>query len=263
MTRVHVVSDVHGNADALARAGEGADALIVLGDLLDFIDYHEYGNGIFGALFGPDNVATFARLRRLGAREEMAAFTSQLWAGLADPDAAVHEAINKQYAALFAAMTTPTYVIPGNVDAPQQWSEFVHEGIRMPVDEVVEIAGMRFGFVGGSVYSGGALPAKGQGWRPYLRPRDEFDRAVAELGSVDVLCSHIPPAVAELTYDIVARRLETGSDALLDRIRLQQPRWSLFGHVHQPLAARTRIGLCECRNVGHFKSTARPHVLRW
>ena len=31
--RVHVVSDVHGAADALARAGDGADALVVLGDL--------------------------------------------------------------------------------------------------------------------------------------------------------------------------------------------------------------------------------------
>ena len=31
--RVHVVSDVHGRADALARAGDGADALVCLGDM--------------------------------------------------------------------------------------------------------------------------------------------------------------------------------------------------------------------------------------
>lgn len=52
--RVHVVSDVHGNAEALARAGEGADALVVLGDLLDFVDYHEHDRGILGTLFGPE-----------------------------------------------------------------------------------------------------------------------------------------------------------------------------------------------------------------
>ena len=37
--RVHVVSDVHGSADALARAGDGADMLICLGDMLLFLDY--------------------------------------------------------------------------------------------------------------------------------------------------------------------------------------------------------------------------------
>jgi hypothetical protein len=39
--------------------------------------------------------------------------------------------------------------------------------------------------------------------------------------------------------------------------------WSLFGHVHQPLAARTRVGRTECVNVGHFKATGLPHTLRW
>ena len=38
IVRVHVVSDVHGNADELARAGAGADALLVLGDLIDFVN---------------------------------------------------------------------------------------------------------------------------------------------------------------------------------------------------------------------------------
>ena len=46
--RVHVVSDVHGNVDALARAGDGADALVVLGDLIDFVDYRDPTGGILG-----------------------------------------------------------------------------------------------------------------------------------------------------------------------------------------------------------------------
>src|SRR5579872_6284889 len=52
--RVHVVSDVHGRADALAGAGDGADALICLGDLLLFLDYADYEKGIFADLFVPD-----------------------------------------------------------------------------------------------------------------------------------------------------------------------------------------------------------------
>jgi Icc-related predicted phosphoesterase len=69
--------------------------------------------------------------------------------------------------------------------------------------------------------------------------------------------------VPELTYDVVARRFEWGSGSLLDLITKQQPRWAVFGHVHQPLAARTRVGHTECANVGHFQRTGRPYVLRW
>ena len=53
-----------------------------------------------------------------------------------------------------------------------------------------------------------------------------------------MLCSHAPPAVPELAYDVVSRRSEAPSAALLDRIRRDRPRAALFGHVHQPLAQR-------------------------
>ncbi len=263
--RVHVVSDVHGNVDALKRAGDGADALVVLGDLLDFVDYREHDKGIMGALFGAEKVGEFARLRREGTRDETVAFSRTLWASLEDPTAAVDEAIRDQYATLFAAMTAPTYATPGNVDTPSLWPEFAGDGIQVLDGEVAEIGGLRFGFVGGALLPDGVVPRprKGAAWRPYLRVREEFDAGVAALTDIDVLCTHIPPAVPELTYDYVARRGEIGSTALLELIREQRPRWSVFGHVHQPLAARRRIGLTECRNVGHFKETGQPYVLRW
>jgi len=37
----------------------------------------------------------------------------------------------------------------------------------------------------------------------------------------------------------------------------------LFGHVHQPLAPRLRLGRTECVNAGHFQRTERPYVLTW
>ena len=52
--RVHVVSDVHARSDALAKAGDGADALICLGDLVLFLDYDDPSGGIFADLFGAD-----------------------------------------------------------------------------------------------------------------------------------------------------------------------------------------------------------------
>lgn len=263
MPRVHVVADVHGNAEALARAGEGADALLVLGDLVDFVDYHDHSQGILGTLFGVDNVATFAGLRRAGARQEMAEFAKNLWDSLSDPSAAVDEAVRKQYATLFAGMTAPTYVIPGNVDVPRLMPEFSTAGIYLPDGGTVTIGGLRFGFVGGSLLPEGASVRADAAWQPHMRTPADFAAAVAGLDTVDVLCSHIPPEVPELVYDVVARNAELGSRALRARILADQPRWSLFGHVHQPLAGRARIDRTECRNVGHFKETARPYVLRW
>jgi len=92
--RVHVVSDVHGNAEALARACVGADALIVLGDLLDFVDYHDHGSGIMGAVFGAEQVAEFAKYRRGPRTPESIAFVRGMWARLGtDAAAVVREAI--------------------------------------------------------------------------------------------------------------------------------------------------------------------------
>jgi Icc-related predicted phosphoesterase len=264
--RVHVISDVHGNAEALSRAAGGADALVVLGDLIDFVDYVDHGKGILGALFGADRVRTFARLRREGNPAQTVAYARSLWDSLADPAGAVDEAIRMQYAELFSAMdtvTAPVYATPGNVDAPGLWSEFAGDGVRVLDGDVALLGGLRFGFIGGGLLPDGTRRRANAAWVPYLRYRDEFDADVGKLGEVDVLCSHIPPAVPELTYDTVARRFEAGSTGLLDLINRTSPRWSLYGHVHQPLVSGMRIGRTECRNVGHFKQTEAPFVLRW
>jgi Icc-related predicted phosphoesterase len=261
--RVHVVSDVHGNVDALARAGEGADALIVLGDLLDFVDYHDHSKGILGQVFGPEKVAVFAELRRGRRSASLAAYARTLWTDLDNAADVVEEAIRDQYAKLFAAMTAPTYATPGNVDVPALWPEFAGDGIHLLDGQTALVGDLVFGFVGGALLAPGATLRRTGVWVPYLRTREDFDGSVAALGPVDVLCSHIPPSVPELSYDVVARRAELTSTALLGAIHRYRPRWSLFGHVHQPLAARMRIGRTECVNVGHFKRTGAPYVLRW
>ena len=130
--RVHVVSDVHGHAEALARAGEGADALVVLGDLVDFVDYVDPARGILGRVFGVDVSARFGQLRASGKPGEMRAFIREAWSRFPDPAAVVDEAVREQYAALFAAMTAPTYAIPGNVDAAALWPEFARPGVCQP-----------------------------------------------------------------------------------------------------------------------------------
>lgn len=254
--RVHVVSDVHGNAAALARAGEGADALICLGDLILFIDYDDHSQGIFPELFGQERATQFIALRTAKRFDEAREMSAALWASLdGDPRDHIERSVRRQYGEIFAAMPTPAYLTHGNVDLPRYWPEYLREGHHVLDGQSVEIGGLRFGFVGGGLRT------------PYRTPNEiddeEFARKVEAVGEVDVLCCHIPPAVPELLYDVVARRFERGSEATLEAIRRTQPRYALFGHVHQPLAARTRIGRTECLNVGHFRGRGVPFALEW
>ncbi|WP_327413545.1 metallophosphoesterase family protein [Streptomyces sp. NBC_01233] len=254
-TRVHVVSDVHGSTEALARAGEGADALICLGDLVLFLDYADHSRGIFPDLFGVENADRIVELRTARRFEEAHAFGRRLWAGL-DRERLIEGAVRRQYAEMFAAFPNPTYATYGNVDIPGLWLEYAdRDGLTVLDGQRVEIGGRVFGFVGGGLPS----PMR----TPYEVSVEEYTAKVEALGEVDVLCSHIPPEVPELCYDTVARRFERGSDALLAAIRRTRPRYALFGHVHQPLARRMRIGATECVNVGHFAATGRPWVLEW
>lgn len=260
---MHVVSDVHGNADALARAGDGADALVVLGDLIDFVDYHDHSAGILGRVFGPEQVRRFAELRSAHSRD-LIGYVRSLWAQLDDPATVIENEVREQYARLFASLPAPTYATPGNVDLPHLWPEFAGNGVTVCDGSAVTIGGRVFGFVGGGVLAPGVRPPTGpRPWTPYLRAAEDYASAVAALPRVDVLASHIPPAVAELCYDVVARHPERGSTQLLDYVRAHRPSLAIFGHVHAPLCRRMRLGSTECVNVGHFQRTETPHILLW
>ncbi|WP_420033222.1 metallophosphoesterase family protein [Streptomyces sp. cg28] len=252
--RVHVVSDVHGNSTDLARAGDGADALVCLGDLVLFLDYADHSRGIFPDLFGKENASRLVELRTARRFDEAREFGARLWAGV-DRMPAIEKAVRKQYAELFAAFPTPTYATYGNVDVPHLWSEYAGPGTTVLDGQRVEIGGRVFGFVGGGLRT----PMR----TPYEIDDEEYAAKIEAVGEVDVLCTHIPPEVPDLVYDTVARRFERGSRALLDAIRRTRPRYALFGHVHQPLARRMRIGATECVNVGHFAGSGRPWALEW
>ena len=254
--RVHVVSDVHGRADALAAAGRGADAVICLGDLLLFLDYADYGQGIFADLFGAEAAQVYVELRTAGRFDEARELSARLLAQKSESQAVLFEtAIARQYAELFGALPEPAYLTYGNVDVPRMWERYTKPGHHVLDGGTVDLDGWRFGFVGGGLKSAYRTPNE--------MTDEEFQAKLEAVGEVDVLCTHIPPAVPELLYDTVARRLEKGSVALLEMIRATRPRYSIFGHVHQPLARRTRIGVTECLNVGHFRATGAPFVLQW
>ncbi|HYY79679.1 MAG TPA: metallophosphoesterase [Actinomycetes bacterium] len=245
-----VVSDIHGAAGALRRAAAGADALLVCGDLVNLIDYRTM-QGIATDVFGPETVRRFAELRTAGRFEEAGRVLRGAAAGReAEVAELVRAACRVQYEAVFAAFPEPTYLTHGNVDSPEQFRDLLRPGVRHLDGEAVELDGLRVGFVGGG------LP---RGRRPHLSECDEQQYAakVARLPRVDVLCAHVPPAVDDLRFDVVAGRPEPGSQALLDYVEEHQPDYLYFGHVHQPRRSRLRIGRTWLVNCGFFRATGR------
>jgi Icc-related predicted phosphoesterase len=256
--RVHVVSDVHGTEDALAQAGDGADMLICLGDMLLFLDYADHTQGIFAELYGARNAWEYIDLRTQRRFDEARQLTARIATQLisehgTDLRRLTDEAIRKQYAAMFGALAEPAYLTYGNVDVPRIWNDYLKPGHQVIDGGRAVVGEVTFGFAGAGLVS------------PYRTPNEippqEFAAKLDAVGAVDVICTHIPPAIPELLYDTVARRMETGSTALLDLIRRTQPRYALFGHVHNPLARRVRVGRTECVNVGHFRATRAPYVV--
>src|ERR1700744_4267841 len=112
LMRVHVVSDVHGAAGALAAAGDGADMMICLGDMLLFLDYADYTQGIFAEIYGAEHARRYIELRTARRFDEARALTASIASRLTeergtDLRTLNEQAIRKQYAALFGALAGP------------------------------------------------------------------------------------------------------------------------------------------------------------
>ena len=257
------MADIHGNIDGLSRVAATAERLVVLGDLLDYVDYHDPTRGILGGIFGAERVRHFAALRLAGHFAELHAYNLALWAELADPRGTLAEVVAQRYAAVLAAVPVDTLLTLGNVDVADAWNEVAGPTLPYLDGQVVELAGRRFGFVAGGSARPGRLvrPSPDAVWRPLIRSATEYQDAVTALGAVDVLCSHIPPRLPSLRYDVAPARMEMFGPGLLEAIDAHRPEYALFGHVHQPLARRLRRGPTECVNVGHFQRFPQPFVL--
>ena len=253
---VYVVSDLHGAADSLRKAVPEGATLLLLGDLINFLDYISM-TGILTEVFSTEAVARVVELRTAGRVEEARQVMHERAAGREDEiKEQIGKRVREQYREVFESLIDPTYLILGNVDNPALAHAFAAErtGVHEPDGTAVEIEGERFGFVGGAL----PTPLNVAGEITEEAMRDKIDA----LGDVDVLCSHIPPAIPELCYDTLARKSERGSEDLLRYIEDVQPRRAYFGHVHQPLTSALRVGRTLCVNVGYFRSAKRafPHT---
>ena len=254
---IYVISDLHGATDALATAVPEGSTLLLLGDLINFLDYTSM-SGILTEVFSLEAVEEVVALRTSGRVVEAREVMHNRAVGREDEvRSEIGKRVREQYENVFAALPAPTYFILGNVDQPLITSALA-QSTPAAIDadgQVIDLEGERFGFIGGALPT--PLQVAGEISEEAMRTKIE------SLGEVDVLCSHIPPAVPELCYDTKAQKSERGSEDLLRYIEEAQPRRAYFGHVHQPLLSSLVIGRTECINVGYFRGTGRafPHLM--
>lgn len=251
---IYVVSDLHGAPDALSKAVPEGSTLLLLGDLINFIDYITM-TGILTEVFSVEAVEEVVHLRTAGRVEEARDVMRARSKGREEEiKVEIGRRVKAEYERVFAALPDPTYLILGNVDQPVLVDALAAEtpSVTLADGRVFDIAGQRFGFVGGALPT--PLHVAGE------ITREEMRSKIDALGDCDVVCSHIPPAVPELCYDTVSGKNEQGSEDLLRYIEEVQPERAYFGHVHQPLVSQMRIGRTLCVNVGYFRATERARL---
>lgn len=243
-----LVADVHGAARALRRVAARGETLLVLGDLINFIDYRTY-EGIVSEVTGTDFTAEVVRLRTQGEFEEARRRWREFFKGREEEVRARFDAlIESAYVDVCAALDGARgFVTHGNVDHPRLILKHLPDGVRYVDGEVVTIDGVRVGF------AGGGMPALGT---PGEVDEDVMAEKLDSLGSVDVLCTHVPPAYPALASDVIGGR-QKGSEAVRNYVEERRPRFHYFGDIHQPQATRWRVGATMCINVGYFRATGR------
>lgn len=250
---VKVISDLHSATQALQEQVDPGDTLLLLGDLINLIDYATH-DGILVEVYGRETVLEISNLRAQRRFDEAGKRIAEQREGREqEVKERFNQAMQQAYEEVFSLLPRKTYAILGNVDSPGLVKELAPAHLEFPDGKVVEIDGYRVGFIGGGL----PTSRKAQGEIPL----EEFDRKIDQLGPVDVICSHMPPAIPEMTFDVLANRTEEGSSRLLEYIREVQPAKAMFGHIHQPLVSSQHIGKTHVLNCGYFRRTRRAMPL--
>lgn len=243
-----IVADVHGAADFLEAVAASTDTLLVLGDLVNLIDYRT-NEGIIAEVVGRDVVARISSLRAQRRRSEANEVWSTAIAGREDEvRTAIGELMAAEYQAVCAALAdTEAFVTYGNVDRPDMLKDHLPASAHFMDAQKQEIEGYVVGFVGGGIPR---IGTEGE-----VSP-DEMRRKLDGLGAVDILCTHVPPDVPQLASDVIGHTRK-GSPEILDYLLEHEPAFHYFGDIHQPRATTWQVGRTTCVNVGYFRATGR------
>ncbi|PKQ28532.1 MAG: hypothetical protein CVT63_02325 [Candidatus Anoxymicrobium japonicum] len=243
---VKILSDIHGEYDALVEQLKRDDIAVLLGDYLNLIDFRTQG-GILAKVYSQEEVqkaldATAGDDRELARRRIRAVI-----GGSAEKNKQIRDLAEESYEEFFSCLPCKCFMLYGNTDGPDVMDQFAGGKNELVESGVVMIEGERFGMVSGAPRGPWSVGLPGE------MKTERYDAHVTSLGPVDVLCTHYPPAVGRLTWDTVANRDEAGSEALLEYIKEHNPSRHYFGHVHNPKVSTLMFGGTRMINAGLFK----------
>tara|TARA_B100001027_G_C16247611_1_gene322772 strand:+ start:106 stop:876 length:771 start_codon:yes stop_codon:yes gene_type:complete len=242
------ISDVHHQLEYLESLPKENEPVVILGDLINWIDYRN-GEGIAKEVFGQENVQKLVNLRKEHRFKER----KNLWKSLysVDPEVIMKkmkDAIDNQYKEVFEILKKyQVWFIPGNVDDVEIMNSYTSSTINNVDGLLIECNGAKLGFAGGGVPT--PINARGE------ISENEFSKKLNKLNQADIICTHAPPHVDELMTDVVTNKVEQGWKSLLDFIKTNNPKFSLFGDVHQPKASTWKVNNTTCINTGYFRAT--------
>ncbi len=252
---IKLIADTHGRFEDLGDTIAAEDILLVLGDVLDLIDWADI-SGILPDVIGKEELVN--KLMSAVASGPQAAV--EIRDELLAPDGRFYPELQRRVVESYTVFSRVlrdigcrAYIIYGNGDIPEVLEASLDGAANAVMAEgKVEIAGSVFGFVPGALYS------------PFMMPAEMDDEAygarLRELGPVEVLCTHIPPRLEAATMDVVAGRPVEGSASLLAYIEENRPRILYHGHVHQPAQRELLVGETRVINVAYYKRTGYVHI---
>jgi len=243
---VKIISDIHGAYGAMRGQLQSDDIAVLLGDYLNLIDFRTL-DGILAEVYSRDEVKDALSLMATGDKEPGRQQIRMAIGGTTEKSERVRELIFENYKEFFASIPCKCFMLYGNTDGPDVMKGMVPGNVELVEAGIVTVEGERFGMVSGAPQGPWNVGLPGE------MSTERYDSLVASLGPADVLCTHYPPSVPDLTWDMLANRDEVGSKATLAYDEDHAPTHHYFGHVHNPKAFRIQHGNTTLLNVGFFK----------
>jgi Icc-related predicted phosphoesterase len=252
---VKLISDVHGAFQDLPSQVGSEDMLLVLGDILDLVDWADL-SGILPEVLGRE--VFLEKLRTafssgpeatMALRDELLSPDGKYFQELFERSAAQY----REFGRVLREIGCRAYIIYGNSDIPELLAGGLETVEKAEIVEgTVQIGEEVFGFVSGAIYSPFHMPAE--------MDEEAYGARLRRLAPLDVLCTHIPPRLQAATFDVVAGRPVEGSSRLLQYIEEKKPAYNYHGHVHQPGQRELLIGRTRVINVGYYRGNGHVQV---
>ncbi len=250
---VKVISDIHGAYAALRSQLDRGDIAVLLGDYLNLIDFRTL-DGILAQVYSREEVVKALAIMATRDKDMARRKIREVIGGTPEKRERIRELVTASYVEFFDSIPCKCFLLYGNTDGPDAMRALAGNNVELVESGVVTVDGQRFGMVSGAPHGPWNVGLPGE------MPTSRYDSLIASLGPCDVLCTHYPPAVEDLTFDTHAKRDEVGSEAVLEYIDEHSPFRHYFGHVHHPRAFCATRGVTGLVNVGYFRETGAAFI---